>query len=99
MELSVQTFFQQIYGLPVETPQSLPVPGVGLYGDFISFEEAANLLSQNLISQVNLDALLQPWAGPPGTPNRVLTLVGTDGRVLFVKAQYDLTTNQIFPPL
>jgi len=42
---------------------------------------------------------MQPWAGPPGTPNRIFTFQTLDGRKLFVKAQYNQQINQLLPPV
>lgn len=92
IEQSVQTLFRQLYGLPVELPTSLLVDR--LEAPFVSFDQVSSLP----IERFTINPLLQPWAGPPGTPNRIITLILRDGRVMIVKARFDPKTNQIFPP-
>ena len=57
------------------------------------------MLSQNKVSKYIIEPILQPWAGPPLTQNRILTIFGTNGMTYLVKALYDQASNQIFPPI
>lgn len=96
---SFEAYLQQVYGIPLELPDRLPIPGLGrLHGEFISFERATELLTNNRITNYTVDPLLQPWAGPPGGPNRIVTLLADNGMTYLVKAQYDFESGQIFPP-
>ena len=92
---SYETLLRRLYDLPVILPPSLPVDGFDL--PFLNFNEATQKLQQSEIEQWTIDPLLQPWAGPSGSPNRVITLFGKDGRTWLVRARFDERTNQIFP--
>ena len=97
LQQSYETLLKQLYGLPVQSPEFLIVNGLKV--NFVLFEQIANMLSQNQIERFILDPLLQPWAGPPGTPNRILTMFGRNGMSYLVKARYDPVTNQMFAPI
>ena len=90
---SYETLTKQLYGIPVQLPEFLIING--LRTNFISFPEVPNLQIERFI----IDPLLQPWAGPPGTSNRIITLFGRNGLTYLVKARLDPATNQIFPPI
>ena len=102
-ELSYNTLLSQLYGLPDANalPEFLILNDLKV--NFIPFEEAAKMVSQNKVSRFILEPMLQPWAGPPGnlsleTPNRIITVLGTNGMTYLVKAKYDQASNQIFEP-
>lgn len=97
MESAYQTLLKQLYGIPVEIPATLvtnelPTP-------VIAFEEASRLLSSGQVQSYTLDPLLQPWAGPPSGNNRMITLILRNGTTVLVKAAYNTTSNEIFPPV
>lgn len=95
----VQTLLRQLYHIPVELPDRLPLVGIGIQGEVISFDRAKTLLEKDMVTKFSLDPYLQPWAGPPEGENRMITLTCKNGSTYLVKAQYIFETNQIFPPL
>ena len=92
-QLSYETLVKQLYGLPVELPQFLIVNDLRL--EFIPFSQLSSIQIERYI----IEPLLQPWAGPPSTQNRIITIFGTNGMTYLVKALYDQATNRIFPPV
>lgn len=96
-EQSYEILIKQLYALPVQLPEYLIVNGLRV--NFISFEQIAQMLSQNQIFRFVLDPILQPWVGPPNSPNRILTMFGKNGITYLVKARYDQATNQIYLPI
>lgn len=86
---SYQILLRQLYGLPIELPVFLRTNGIE--AEVIPFDQVASL-------KITLDPLLQPWAGPPSNPTQMIILALQDGRTVFVKAQFDPKTNQIYPP-
>lgn len=90
---SYETLVKQLYGLPVVLPEFLIVNDLKLR--FIPFSQLSTIQIERYI----IEPLLQPWAGPTNTQNRILTIFGTNGMTYLVKAKYDQATNQIFPPL
>ncbi len=90
---SYDTLIKQLYGLPVQLPEYLIING--LRTNFIPFEQ----ISQIQIARWILDPLVQPWAGPPTSPNRIITVFDTNEITYLVKARYDQATNQIFFPV
>lgn len=95
--LTLQTLIKQLYGLPIDMPSYLFVNE--LPTNFITLEQAGKMLSENQIERTAIDSLLQPWAGHPGSPNKIITLIARDGRLYLVKCRYDSITNQLFPPV
>ena len=91
----LEALIARLYGLPVTPPQTLIVNGLPV--PLIPFEEATQMLHRNEVERYTIDPLLQVWAGPPGTSNRIVTLIRRDGTVSAVQARYDPTTNQIYP--
>lgn len=95
---SYETLLKQIYGLPTVLPEFLVINGLNI--PFISFPEVSKIQ----IERYTIDPLLQPWAGyPTGLPNKnltnkIITIFGRNGMTYLVKAKYDQSTNQIFPP-
>ena len=63
-----------------------------------SLNDVSPLLSSGQVTRFESPQIMQPWAGPPGTPNRIFTFQMTDGRKLFTIAQYNQETNQLIPP-
>jgi hypothetical protein len=93
---SYNTLLRQLYGLPVELPKSLVVNGI--HANFVSFEEADNMISKNKIERFFIDSELQPWSGPPSTQNRIVTLFGKNGITYLVKARY-YNSDKLLPPI
>lgn len=89
---SYDALLKQLYGIPVELPPSLNLNGLEI--PVISFSELPALR----IVGFRLDPLLQPWAGPPSSPNRIITLILQDGRSALIKARYDADRNELHPP-
>lgn len=92
-QISYETLVKQLYGLPVVLPTSLIVNDLRL--EFIPFSQLSTIQIERYI----IEPLLQPWAGPPSTRNRIITIFGTNGMTYLVKALYDQSTNRIFPPV
>jgi hypothetical protein len=90
---SFQTLLRQLYGLPVEVPSFLTANG--LEAEVVPFDQVPSLQ----IAGFSFDPLLQPWAGPPTSPNRIITLALQDGRAVLVKARFDSKTNRLHPPV
>jgi hypothetical protein len=95
--LSYETLIKQLYSIPVQLPEYLIINA--LRANFVPFQQIAQMLSQNQIENFYLDPLLQPWAGPPNSINRILTMFGRNGITYLVKARYNHETNQVFSPV
>jgi len=93
---SYETLLKQLYGLPVKLPSHLIVGSI--QAEIIPFKQATQMLSRGQIAKFLVDPMLQPWAGPPSSPNRILSFYGTNGLIYLTKGKYNSTTNQIFPP-
>jgi hypothetical protein len=63
------------------------------------FEELSDRMRTGQIEGFEISTDMQPFAGPPGTPNKIAVFRTTDNQELIVKVRYDPTTNQIFPPV
>lgn len=96
-ELSYQTLVKQLYGIPVIIPEYLIVNDLKI--NFITFEQVAQMLNSGQIERYIIEPLLQPWAGPPSTSNKILTVFNKNGMTYLVKVKYDPVTNQIFNPI
>ena len=94
---SYETLIKRLYGILVELPEFLIINDLRV--NFISFQDTASKLQNNEIERYIVDPLLQPWAGVPGTLNRILTLFTRNGMTYLVKVQYNQETAQIFPPI
>ena len=92
----LEALIARLYGLPVAPPQALIVNGLPV--PLIPFAEATGMLQRNEVERYTIDPLNQVWAGPPGTTNRIVTLIRRDGTLSAVLAKYDPTTGQIFTP-
>ena len=92
---SLETLMKQLYGQPVTLPQFLIVNQLRV--PFISFEEADRMLRAGEIRNYLMEPLVQPWAGPPTGPNRIITLIAKDGRSYLVKGI--VNGGEIFPPV
>ncbi|CAN5605080.1 hypothetical protein BH23THE1_BH23THE1_32920 [soil metagenome] len=90
---SYETLVRQLYGLPVQLPEFLIINGLRI--NFVSFQDVTNMQIERYI----VDPLLQPWAGPPNTQNRIITVFLRNGITYLVKVRYNPKTNQIFPPV
>lgn len=93
VQQSYETLVKQIYGLPVTLPTSLVVNGLRL--EFIPFSQLNTIQIERYI----IEPLLQPWAGPPSTKNRIITIFDRNGMTYLVKALYDQVSGRIFPPV
>jgi len=93
VQQSYETLVRQMYGLPVELPTSLIVNDLRL--EFIPFSQLSTIQIERYI----IEPLLQPWAGPPNTQNRIITIFDRNGMTHLVKAKYDQASGQIFPPV
>jgi hypothetical protein len=91
MRESYETLLSQFYNLPINQSY-LPM-------NFISFQDAQELLKQKQIDRYVLDPLLQLWTGSPNTSNRIITLHTKNGVNYLVKAQFDPITNKIYQPV
>ena len=92
-QLSYETLVKQLYGLPIVLPEFLIVNGLKV--NFISFSQLGTIQIDRYI----IEPLLQSWAGSPSTQNRIITIFGRNGITYLVKALYNSSTNQIFPPV
>jgi hypothetical protein len=97
LESNYETLLKQLYGLPMTLPKIIMVNG--LPTPIITYEEAVNSIQSGLIDNYIVDPYLQPWAGPPQSKNRMVTLFYQNGNISLVKAQYKMATNEIFPPV
>lgn len=96
-DLVLETYLKQVYGLPVITPPLLNVNNVLMA--FIPFYGASEFIQRGFISRFELLPQLQVWAGPPNSPNRIITLHATNGLTYLVKSRYDPNTQQMYPPI
>lgn len=90
---SFETLMRRLYNMPVELPSTLTVNDTIV--PFINFDTASFLISQGKIINHEVNPLLQPWAGYPGTPNRIITLLDEDENVYLVKVR--LVNGKIHP--
>jgi hypothetical protein len=60
-------------------------------------QEVQDLFQRDQIVRIEMNILLQPFAGPPGTKNRIALLSVSSGEKLFVRCQMDSEGN-VFPP-
>jgi hypothetical protein len=83
----------QLYGIPQPEPENL--------NGFtrMTLPQLAELMQAEQIVRFEIPPLMQPFAGPPGTLNRIITYYTLDGQKLFVKARYDPVSNRIDPPV
>lgn len=94
-KLSVESLIKQLYYQPITLPDFLIINGIR--SNFISFNQIRSIGNQ--ITRYVIDPLLQPLAGLPGSPNRIITIFTKNGNSYLVKARFDPQTNQIFPPI
>jgi len=71
---SVEEMLRHLYGLPATLPKFIMIEETQV--PFISYQEACHLLNSGEITSFEIPPLLQPWAGPLGTKNRVILLIG-----------------------
>ena len=90
---SYETLLKKLYGIPVVLPDFLILNGLRV--SFIPFQQVSSIQIERYI----IDPMLQPWAGVPRTPNRILTIFGQNGITYLVKVRYDSQSNQIYPPV
>ena len=85
---TLSNLIKYLYGLQVELPKSLILNG--LRAEFVSLNDI------NVpITKFELNPLLQVWACPPGTPYKIYTLIGSNGRIYLTRAIYDQTTHSL----
>lgn len=89
---SIEIFLKDLYNLPVVTPAGLNIDGENY--TFINFSDLGSVMPN--VTRADVDYLLQPWAGAPGTPNRILTLTTNNGQKYLVKAV--VRNGEMFPP-
>lgn len=87
MKKSYETLLKQLYGLQVTLLEFLIVDGLQI--NFISFDEASEMLKRNEIYNSVINPLLQPFAGPPSSSNRIITLFHKNGTTYLLKAKYN----------
>jgi hypothetical protein len=95
--VSFETLLKQLYGLPVTLPSELIINGIRT--PFINFDELVQKFKGQEINRYILNPMLQSWAGPPGTQNRIITLFAKNGLTYLAKVRYDQQSNQIYPPI
>lgn len=93
---SYETLISQLYSIPVDLPETLFVGFVP--AKVISFEQGIQKLTNGEIERFLIDPMLQPWAGPPSSPNRIFSFYSRDGLIYLVKGRYDAINNQIYQP-
>lgn len=89
----ITTKFKGLLSTTLSNIKSLQLPESP---KFVTFEQIAQLVSQNQIEQYMVDPLLQCLVAPP---NKILTIVDRGGNTYLVRARYDRETNQIYPPV
>jgi hypothetical protein len=97
VQQSYETLMKQLYSIPVQLPVSISVDG--LPANFIDINQAGQLLATGQIEKYTINPLLQPWAGHPSLPNRIITLLNRNGASYLVKVKYDQKNGQIYPPV
>ena len=91
---SMKTLIERLYGLPFSLPNFLVINELQV--PFIPFSQIADLLKNDAIHRHYLDPLLQPWAGLPSSPNRIIMLLCKDGTTYLGKVRYE--NGQMYPP-
>jgi hypothetical protein len=76
---SYETLMKQLYGFPVQLPSHL----MGI--PFIESFQADYLLKTKQIESYSIDPILQPWAGHPSSPIRIITLIDKNGNSYLVR--------------
>lgn len=95
---SHNTLIKQLYGLvPDNMPDHFIINNIRV--NIVPFEFITRMLANKQVERYIIDPMLQPWAGPPQSQNRIFTIFGKNGITYIVKARYDQVTNQIFPPV
>ncbi len=62
-------------------------PGILAGYSRVSYSVFSQLLRDQQIQDYLVNNIFQPFAGPPGTPNRIIIFTTVDGRQLFTKVQ------------
>ena len=89
---SFEMFLKQLHKIPIAFPDFLIINN--LRADFISLNQYHKLE----LERIHLDPILQPWAGSPSNPNRIITLFAKNGSIYLIRAKYDTKTNIISEP-
>lgn len=92
INMTVDALIKQLYGGVVELPLQIGPMKV------ISFEEVSKLIQSGQIQNYYLDVFMQPWAGPPGNLNSMITFVDRSGSIYLAKVRYNKAENSINPP-
>jgi hypothetical protein len=87
---SYEMLLKRLYNLSIILPEYLVINGLKV--NFIPFSQVSTIQIQKYI----IDPLFQPWTS---SPNKVITIFDKNGMTYLVHAQYDQSTNQIFPPI
>jgi hypothetical protein len=92
VRLAFGCFMAHVYGLPLPCPEMLD-------GHLrISYEDSKLLFDREEVVRCEVDPVLQPFAGPPGTLNRILTILTLKREKYFTVCQYDYQTSTHLPP-
>lgn len=93
----VKALIQRTYQLyPVEAPAQLRCGNI--VGAMIKLDEIQKKMANNEIDRMDIDPLLQPYAGSHRNNVRMLTFYSKDGKIHHVRANYDAKTNKMEEP-
>ena len=91
--LSYETLLKQLYDLSFIVPEYIIINRLKIY--FIPFEQLANIQ----IIKYEINPLLQPWSSVPYIAENKIITIFTNNETYLIKAQYNVQTNQIYPPI
>ena len=99
-ELITKSFSQLnslLYKLPsVSLPSPLQLTINGPTAEIIDYNRFSTLSSSDQVGSVDVNPFLQPWAGAPGTPNKILTVIDKNNNVYIVLIK--IVEGKAFPP-
>jgi len=75
-----------------------PPPTLGDY-HWTHLDDISDMMSTGQIIRYEISTLFQPFAGPPGTPNRVIIFITQNRRKLYTIARYDAFTHKLLPAI
>ena len=81
----------QLYGTPINTPNNITY--MNKEYTYVPY----NQLSGYILKSFSIEPLLQPYAGPPGSVNKLMIMNTLRGDI-FTIGQYDSHKNQMLPP-
>ncbi len=90
---SFERHMANLYNLPTIEPDILD--------DYsrIEFSKLKDLISNDEILRLEVLPVLQPFAGPPGTENRIVTGITTKREKIFSKCRYNFETQEPSSPI